>query len=54
MNFRSLCHEGPPATRGHFRSETEVAARGRYYCNDNRKDDDNDNDHNSQNNNNTI
>ena len=26
------CHEGPPATRGHFRSEPEVAARGRYYC----------------------
>ena len=26
------CHEGPPATRGHFRSELEVAARSRYYC----------------------
>ena len=26
------CHEGPPATRGHFRSEPEVAACGRYYC----------------------
>ena len=26
------CHEGPPATRGHFCSEPEVAARGRYYC----------------------
>ena len=26
------CHEGPPATRGHFCSEPEMAARGRYYC----------------------
>ena len=26
------CHEGPPATTGHFRSEPEVAAGGRYYC----------------------
>ena len=26
------CHEGPPATKGHFRSEPEVAARGRYDC----------------------
>ena len=26
------CHEGPPATKGHFRSEPEMAARGRYYC----------------------
>ena len=31
--FLTRCHEFPfPATRGHFRSEPEVAARGRYYC----------------------
>ena len=28
MNFLSL----PPATKGHFRSEPEMAARGRYCC----------------------
>ena len=27
------CHEGPPATKGHFSSEPAVAGRGRYYCN---------------------
>ena len=26
------CHEGPPATKGHFSSEPAVAGRGRYYC----------------------
>ena len=26
------CHEGPPATRGHFGSEPAVSPRGRYYC----------------------
>ena len=26
------CHEGPPATKGHFPSEPAVAGRGRYYC----------------------
>ena len=26
------CHEGPPATEGHFSSEPAVAGRGRYYC----------------------
>ena len=26
------CHEGPPATRGHFCSEPAVAGGGRYYC----------------------
>ena len=26
------CHEGPPATRGHFCSEPTVAGGGRYYC----------------------
>ena len=25
------CHEGPPATKGHFSSEPAVAGRGRYY-----------------------
>ena len=29
------CHEGPPATRGHFCSEPAVAGGGRYYCIDN-------------------
>ena len=28
----SPCHEGPPATRGHFGSEPAVSLRGRYYC----------------------
>ena len=27
------CHEGPPATKGHFSSEPALAGRGRYYCN---------------------
>ena len=36
--FLTRCHEFPfPATRGHFRSEPEVAARGRYYCRTNQK-----------------
>ena len=26
------CHEGPPATKGHFSSEPAVAGGGRYYC----------------------
>ena len=26
------CHEGPPATAGHFCSEPAVAGDGRYYC----------------------
>ena len=26
------CHEGPPATRGHFGSEPAVSPHGRYYC----------------------
>ena len=31
--FLTRCHEFMfPATKGHFRSEPEVAARGRYYC----------------------
>ena len=29
------CHEGPPATKGHFSSEPAVAGRGRYYCTSN-------------------
>ena len=29
------CHEGPPATKGHFSSEPAVAGRGRYYCSGN-------------------
>ena len=31
--FLTGCHEFTfPVTRGHFRSEPEVAVRGRYYC----------------------
>ena len=30
------CHEGPPATKGHFSSEPAVAGRGRYYCSRNK------------------
>ena len=26
------CHEGPPATKGHFSSEPAVAGRDMYYC----------------------
>ena len=26
------CHEGPPATKGHFSSEPAMAGHGRYYC----------------------